>query len=141
MAFQYKIFNTLWADSYRPKVQMTGFFPNNNWQQPESQKTCICQPKNTPVPACLRHTSQLAASLLRCWAVPKIPVFCAGTTQESWLVAYTNCIQSTLYKNTDVFYTFCTYPLFCHPFLYGKKYMKYPIFPLTCIQDDTIIES
>ena len=23
MAFQYKIFNTLWADSYRPKVQMT----------------------------------------------------------------------------------------------------------------------
>ena len=24
MAFQYKIFNTLWADSYRPKVQMTG---------------------------------------------------------------------------------------------------------------------
>ena len=25
MAFQYKIFNTLWADSYRPKVQMTVF--------------------------------------------------------------------------------------------------------------------
>ena len=25
MAFQYKIFNTLWADSYRPKVQMTDY--------------------------------------------------------------------------------------------------------------------
>lgn len=29
MAFQYKIFNTLWADSYRPKVQMTAIFENN----------------------------------------------------------------------------------------------------------------
>ena len=29
MAFQYKIFNTLWADSYRPKVQMTAYFWSN----------------------------------------------------------------------------------------------------------------